>query len=481
MGLVPKSISETTNLEELAELLNLSKESIDKALNADYVKEDTFVPLRKISKDEQELKNKLLKVKGILIIDEKERVYPYNEATSILTGYAQEGEGKTGLEYAYNDRLKGYDGTEIYISDENGNKIKTIAKKDAKNGENIKTTIDAKLQKEIYEQFKEDSGASVVLNYNTGEVLALVSTPSYDANDMALGVTNEEWNEIQNDEEKPMYNRYLGTYAPGSSLKPIVGAIGLKTNTFTKDEDFGRSGTKWQNNNNWGNLYVTTLATYEGNANLQNALIHSDNIYFAKAALKIGKTNLKKGLDEFGFNSKIDFVQDMEKSTYGEMNSEAEIANSGYGQDKLLVNPIHMAMMYSSFANKGNMVRPYIERNKNNTKENITNSVNQEIENSYYKKGVISEEIANIIKEDLIKVVEEGTGKEAKIEGKTIAGKTGTAEIKDNQEDKNGTEIGWFNAFDEEGLLIVSMVEDVKDLGGSHYLLPKVKSVFEKN
>ena len=223
------------------------------------------------------------------------------------------------------------------------------------------------------------------------------------------------------------------------------------------------------------------MATYEGNANLQNALIHSDNIYFAKAALKIGKTNLQKGLDEFGFNSKIDFVQDMEKSTYGEMNSEAEIANSGYGQDKLLVNPIHMAMMYSSFANKGNMVRPYIERNKNNTKENITNSVNQEIENSYYKKGVISEEIANIIKEDLIKVVEEGTGKEAKIEGKTIAGKTGTAEIKDNQEDKNGTEIGWFNAFDEEGLLIVSMVEDVKDLGGSHYLLPKVKSVFEKN
>ncbi len=70
-------------------------------------------------------------------------------------------------------------------------------------------------KKEIYEQFKEDSGASVVLNYNTGEVLALVSTPSYDANDMALGVTNEEWNEIQNDEEKPMYNRYLGTYAPG--------------------------------------------------------------------------------------------------------------------------------------------------------------------------------------------------------------------------------------------------------------------------
>ena len=320
------------------------------------------------------------------------------------------------------------------------------------------------------------------MNYNTGEVLALVSTPSYDANDIALGVTNEEWETLQNDEKKPMYNRYLSSYVPGSSLKPVIGAIGLKYNSFTADEDFGTSGTKWQNDTSWGDLYVTTLETYSGPANLQNALKYSDNIYFAKAALKIGRNNLQKGLDEFGFNDKISFVQDIGKSSYGTMDSDASIANSGYGQDQMMVNPIHMAMIYSSFANGGNMVMPVIEKQeKNNLSGNIVNSSNSNTTNAtkYYKENVISKEIANEIKQDLIKVVEEGTGKAAKVDGKTIAGKTGTAEIKENQQDEEGTEIGWFDAFDEDGLVVVSMCENVKDRGGSHYLLPKVKKIFE--
>lgn len=463
VGLVPGKMNETTDKAKLAELLGITEETINNALSASYVKEDTFVPLRKISKDEQELKNELLKIKGVLITDTKSRVYPYKEATSILTGYVQDDEGKTGLEYAYNDRLKGTDGEEIYIVDQNEQKVKTLAKRDLKNGENIKTTIDINIQKELYEEFKDDEGASVSINYNTGEVLALVSTPSYDANDIVLGVTNDEWNELQNDEKKPMYNRYLSSYVPGSSLKPVVGAIGLSNNSFSAEDDFGTSGKRWQNDSSWKDLYITTLETYSGPANLKNALIYSDNIYFAKAALKIGKSNLQKGLDNFGFNDKITFVQDITKSTYGAMDSDAALANSGYGQDQMLVNPIHLAMIYSSFANGGNMVMPCLEYT----------------ETKYYKQNVISKEIADTIKADLIQVVEQGTGKEAKVEGKTIAGKTGTAEIKENQQDENGTEIGWFNAFDENGLLVVSMVQNVKDKGGSHYLLPKVKKIFD--
>lgn len=482
VGLVPGKMDDTTNLAKLSELLGITEDTINNSLNAEYVKEDTFVPLRKISKDEQDLKNELLTIKGILIQDVNARVYPYKEATSILTGYVQDGVGKTGLEYAYNDRLKGEDGAEIYIADEQGAKTKTLASKEVKNGENIKTTIDLNIQQKLYNEFKDDEGASVAMNYNTGEVLALVSTPSYDANDISLGVTNEEWEKLQNDEKKPMYNRYLSSYVPGSSLKPVIGAIGLKYNSFSADEDFGTSGTKWQNDTSWGDLYVTTLATYSEPANLQNALKYSDNIYFAKAALKIGRNNLQKGLDEFGFNDKISFVQDITKSTYGAMDSDSSIANSGYGQDQMMVNPIHMAMIYSSFANGGNMVMPVIEKQeKNNLSGNIVNSSNSNTTNAtkYYKENVISKEIANEIKQDLIKVVEEGTGKAAKINGKTIAGKTGTAEIKENQQDEEGTEIGWFDAFDEDGLVVVSMCENVKDRGGSHYLLPKVKTVFE--
>lgn len=492
VGLVPGKIDDTTDLGKLAELLGITEDTINNALSASYVQEDTFVPLRKISKDEQNLKNQLLQIKGVLITDINARIYPYKEATSILTGYVQDDEGKTGLEYAYNDRLKGEDGAEIYITDESGNKIKTLATKEVKNGENIKTTIDINIQQKLYNEFKDDEGASVAMNYNTGEVLALVSTPSYDANDITLGVTDAEWNELQNNEKKPMFNRYLATYVPGSSLKPVVGAIGLKYNSFTADDDFGTSGTRWQNDSSWEDLYVTTLTTYSSPANLKNALIYSDNIYFAKAALKIGRSNLQKGLDEFGFNDKIRFVQDVSKSSYGSMDSDAAIGNSGYGQDQMLVNPIHMAMIYSSFANGGNMVMPVLERSSSNSSTNIINGTNSSNNLSsssnsssnstsvkYYKENVISSEIANTIKQDLIAVVETGTGRGAKVEGKTIAGKTGTAEIKETQQDENGTEIGWFNAFDEDGLLVVSMCENVKDKGGSHYLLPKVRTVFE--
>ena len=482
VGLVPGKIDDTTDLGKLAELLGITEDTINNALSASYVQEDTFVPLRKISKDEQDLKNQLLQIKGVLITDINARIYPYKEATSILTGYVQDDEGKTGLEYAYNDRLKGEDGAEIYITDESGNKIKTLATKEVKNGENIKTTIDINIQQKLYNEFKDDEGASVAMNYNTGEVLALVSTPSYDANDITLGVTDAEWNELQNNEKKPMFNRYLATYVPGSSLKPVVGAIGLKYNSFTADDDFGTSGTRWQNDSSWEDLYVTTLTTYSGPANLKNALIYSDNIYFAKAALKIGRSNLQKGLDDFGFNAKISFVQDISKSTYGSMDSDASVANSGYGQDQMLVNPIHMAMIYSSFANGGNMVMPVLEYTENsNSTSNVINTTTNNTSNkvTYYKENVISSEIANTIKQDLIAVVETGTGRGAKVEGKTIAGKTGTAEIKETQQDENGTEIGWFNAFDEDGLLVVSMCENVKDKGGSHYLLPKVRTVFE--
>ncbi len=314
VGLVPGKIDDTTDLGKLAELLGITEDTINNALSASYVKDDTFVPLRKISKDEQDLKNQLLQIKGVLITDINARIYPYKEATSILTGYVQDDEGKTGLEYAYNDRLKGEDGAEIYITDESGNKIKTLATKEVKNGENIKTTIDINIQQKLYNEFKDDEGASVAMNYNTGEVLALVSTPSYDANDMSLGVTDTEWNNLQNDEKKPMFNRYLATYVPGSSLKPVVGAIGLKYNSFTADDDFGRSGTRWQNDSSWGDLYITTLETYSGPANLRNALVYSDNIYFAKAALKIGRSNFQKGLEDFGFNEKISFVQDISQS-----------------------------------------------------------------------------------------------------------------------------------------------------------------------
>jgi len=244
IGFVPGKIDTQTkeeDIQKVADLLDISVESIYSSLSASYVKEDTFVPLRTIRKSEQILKNQLLEIKGIKIIDTEERIYPLGEATSHLLGYIQgiskeelqekkeEGYtsqsiiGKSGLERKYEERLREVKGAEIYILDDNGNKIKTLAKREAKNGEDIKLTIDSNIQKELYEQFEEDKSASVVINPKTGEILALVSTPTFDSNDFSLGMTNNKWTSLTQAEDNPLYNRFLASYVPGSSFKPIVG------------------------------------------------------------------------------------------------------------------------------------------------------------------------------------------------------------------------------------------------------------------
>lgn len=498
IGLVPGKMSDNKeeNIEKIAELLNMTSAGINSELSASYVKADTFVPLKTVGKNEMELKNKLLEIKGVKIIDTDERIYPQGVSTSQLVGYiqpinseelkekAKEGYtssskiGKYGLERAYESTLRAVNGSEIYIEDANGNKKTSIAKQEQKDGQDVKLTIDSKLQQTVYEQFKDDKSAVVVMNPKTGEVLALASCPSFDSNDFSLGMTTADYKNLTENPDNLLYNRYLATYAPGSSFKPIIGAIGLTTGAFSADDDFGRSGTKWQNDSSWGDFYITTLSTYSGPANLKNALIHSDNIYFAKAALKIGGKNLINSLKNIGFGQQIEFPQTISKSSYSNSESftnETQLANSGYGQGEVLVNPIHMAMMYSAFVNEGNMIMPYLEYKENASSQTA----------KYYKENAFSKEAANEVRDGLIQVVENpsGTAHSAKIEGKTIAGKTGTAEIKQSKDDTEGTEIGWFNAFnvgesDANSLLIVSMVENVKGKGGSHYLLPKVRAIF---
>lgn len=489
------SDTKESDIKSIADLLEISEDTINKALNASYVKDDMFIPLKNVSKDNIELKQKLLQVKGVKITDAQSRVYSYGEELAHLIGYVQNitaeelkenaGKGytqnskigKSGLEKIYEDRLKGTNGVEVYIVDNNNNKKETIAQTIEKDGEDIKLTIDMNIQKDTYEQFKQDKSASVVMNPKTGEILALVSTPTYNANDFLFGMSNQKWETIQNDENKPLYNRFLGKFVPGSSFKPVIGAIGLTTNKFSADEDFGSSGNSWQKDSSWGDHYVTTLATYSRPAILKNALIYSDNIYFAKAALKIGGDTLKSQFEKLGFNKQIDLGLQTAPSQYANNNtfsSEGAIADTGYGQSEVLVNPIHMASIYSAFVNDGNMIMPYIEYKENKNPE-------------YLVKDAFSKDSANEIKQDLQQVVDDpaGTANSAKISGIKLAGKTGTAEIKKSKEDTEGTEIGWFNAFiaDEnssEQLLMISMVEDVKNRGGSHYVIPKVKSIFEK-
>ena len=510
VGIVPGKLEDRDEaIQQIAELLEIEPEVIEKKLSAKWVKEDSFVPIKtipkvaeielmKIEPDEEVLKEnerqkKLLEILGVMISDTEVREYPLGEAAAHLVGYVQSvtaedlenhaGEGytansvmgKSGMEGLFEKELKGQNGCSIYIVDSDGNKKTELASIFVQDGKDIQLTIDADLQRSLYAQFKEDKSCSVAMNPYTGEVLALVSTPSYDNNDFILGLSNEQWTALNEDENKPMYNRFRQVWCPGSTFKPIIAAIGLESGAIDPMEEYGNEGLSWQKDSSWGSYYVTTLHTYEP-VILENALIYSDNIYFAKAALKIGAEEMERSLTELGFNEEIPFDIKMAKSQYSNtenIETEIQLADSGYGQGQVLVNPLHMACIYSAFCNEGNIVKPYLVYQAEAT---VT----------FWKPGAFSKETANQVLEGTKKVVNDshGTGHAAHRDDIVLAGKTGTAEIKASKDDTSGTELGWFAIYSteetvEHPILIISMVEDVKGRGGSGYVVKKDSAVLE--
>lgn len=510
VGIVPGKLEDKqASIEKIAELLEVSAESVEQKLQAEWVRDDSFVPVKTIPKVqeasvtegeqseeeilEQERQQQLLAISGVMITDIEVREYPLGEAAAHLVGYVQsvtaedleehEGEGysatsvigRSGMEGLYEKELKGEDGHEISIVDEEGNKKQVLALEVKQDGEDIKLTIDASLQQQLYEQFQEDQSCSVAMNPNTGEVLALVSTPTYDNNDFIMGMSDEKWSSLNEDERMPLYNRFRQLWCPGSTFKPVTAAIGLETGTVDPEEDFGNEGLSWQKDSSWGDYYVTTLHAYEP-VTMENALIYSDNIYFAKAALRIGAKKLAACLDNLGFGQDLPFEIVMERSQYSNteaIETEIQLADSGYGQGQILVNPLHLASLYTSFVNGGNAIKPYLQYQESPRAE-------------VWIPEAFSSETAAFILEAMKKVVNDpnGTGYGAHREDIVLAGKTGTAEIKVSQEDKEGTELGWFavltpEADVESSILIVSMVENVKDIGGSGYVVEKDRAVLD--
>lgn len=511
VGIVPGKLENREEaIAKIAELLETTPEVIEKKLSAQWVKDDSFVPIKtiprveeiellKVEQDEDVLKEKerhesLLAIPGVMISDVEVREYPLGEAAAHLVGYVQSvtaedleehaGEGYTansvigrsGMEGLFEKELKGQNGCRIYIVNSEGKEKEELACILVQHGQDIKLTIDASLQIALYEQFQEDKSCSVAMNPYTGEVLALVSTPSYDNNDFIMGLSSEQWTALNDDEDKPMYNRFRQVWCPGSTFKPVTAAVGLESGAIDPNEDYGNVGLSWQKDASWGSYYVTTLHAYEP-VILENALIYSDNIYFAKAALKIGYEEMESSLTQLGFNAELPFEIKMAKSQYSNSESietEIQLADSGYGQGQVLVNPLHLACIYSAFCNEGNIIKPYLV-------------YQNEVSAEYWISGAFSSETASRVLEGTKKVVNDshGTGYAAHRDDIVLAGKTGTAEIKASKDDTSGTELGWFAVFTaeetvERPILIISMVEDVKGRGGSGYVVKKDSLVLEE-
>ena len=485
-GLVRGKLNGENDYAQIAKYLETDVETIQKKMSASWIKDDSFVPIKNVSEQvkNQLIQQEILNIKGVKINTISMRVYPYDKITSHIIGYVQnvnsedlkkhknEGYtsnsiiGRSGIEATYEKELRGEVGGKIVIVDENNNVIKTVAQKEAKDGKDIRLTIDIDLQQSLYNEYQNDKSASVALNPQTGEVLALVSTPSYSNNYFVLGLSTDKWNALNNDSNQPLMSRYKQTYTPGSTMKPITAAIGLETKTIDPDKDLGAKD-KWQKDSSWGNYYVTTLHAPSPN-NLKNAITYSDNVYFARSALTIGKDNLFKYYKNLKIGEKIPFELALNKSQYINKNQKVNdqfIADSGYGQGQILMNPLQLASIYSAFVNNGSIYQPHIVQGKTKT----------------WIKNIFSKETTKTIKEDLINVIadEKGTGHSIYHDNVTLAGKTGTAEIKQSQSDTSGTELGWFTVMtidEKQPLLITTMVEDVKNRGGSGYVVEHTKT-----
>ncbi|MGD7007465.1 penicillin-binding transpeptidase domain-containing protein [Metabacillus sp. 84] len=489
IGIVPQGIKDKKEevLSKVTELLPVSKENVEQALGADWVRESDFVPIAKVDPANKEVLKELLALPGVQKREVQSRYYPLGEHAAHLVGYVrpitaeqleeQKGDGYSansmigtrGLEQVYENELRGEAGWRIQTSE--GEEV--IAEKPAKDGRDLHVTIDSTLQTSLSSQLKKDKGTAAAIHPLTGETLALVSMPSYNPNNFLFGWTKEEWDAYNNGEQGAAVARFNKLYSPGSAIKPLTAVIGLETGKLdpVKQEDI--SGLTWSKDG-WGSYEVTRVSERLSKVNLKDALVTSDNIYFARASLSIGAETFESELEErFAFGEELDFypfpTEPSSVSNNG-IQSEGQLADSGFGQGEVLMSPLHAAASYTVFHNQGDMIQPYLEKR-------------EKAEPSYWKKESATPENAALIMEDLKAVISDpyGTGHKPEAKGIELAGKTGTAELK-LAKGEEGKENGWFVASNTENprLLVAMMIEDVKERGGSHYVVPKVKSAMSE-
>lgn len=483
IGIVPGELGDNPdeNKERVADLLNLSVEEIDNKLNAGWVEPDLFVPLTTVLPSNTQLLEQLGMIEGVKGNEVTGRVYPLGEITAHLTGYvgqitAEEFEeadpgkytandviGKRGLESLFEEQLRGEAGAKIYIRKEDEDDI-ILAEKEVKNGENIQLTIDVNIQEKIYESYNGDAGTAAAINPKTGETLALISSPGYDPNELLYSTDANKWSRLEDDPKTPLINRFNATYAPGSVIKPVTAAVGLSNGTIKPDEGLNINGLTWSNGEGWGDYKVRRVSEGSGPVDLADAMIRSDNIYFAMQAVDMGSEAYIEGLKQFGLDEELPYAYPVTISTIssdGKLDNEVLLANTSYGQGEIQFSSLHMALTYTPFLNEGHLLKPTL--------------LLEEESGQIWRENIISEEQAELMQEILRDVVTDGTAKNAREADFPISGKTGTAELKLSS-DSSGAENGWFVGYptDDQDILIAMMVENTESKGGSSYTVDKV-------
>lgn len=371
------------------------------------------------------------------------REYRYGSMYSHIIGYSSREYGKSGIESTYNKEL-------LDLNDLNPiGELKNILTDGESLGNNVVLSVDHEIQKYAYELLGNRKGSVVLMDPKTGEIYAMVSSPSYNPSTL-----KENWEDIVSNKDSPLLNRAtMGLYTPGSIFKLITATAAVENREI--DETYDCEGSI--------NIDGYVLKDYggiaHGEVNLNDAFSKSCNTAFSQIGLNIGDDKLRKVAEKYMFNNNIPFDLRTAKSVFPEkITSKPELGASAIGQGKLLVTPLNMAMAASAIGNHGEMVKPIL------VKEIIDN--NNRVLKKYKTEGlskVTTPEIAEQLKSMMIDVVEKGTGKNARISNIQVAGKTGTAE------NESGKEHAWFIGFapaDEPKVAVAVVIESSGKTGG---------------
>lgn len=390
--------------------------------------------------------------------------------------------GKSGIEKTYEKELRGNDGFYYFVRRADGTVKTTLYRKECENGLDVHLNIDFDLQKRTEElmdvvMFGENTaGAVIVMNPKTGAVDALASYPTFDPNKFVIGFTDEEYQSLNSQQNKPFVDRTIrGLYPPGSTYKTFIAAAALDTGAISENYIFTGNieNDYWTPTGYgtwiWPSIKRTKVQNRTMPLNMANCMLHSDNIYFANAALKVGETKLIEYLDGLGMDSALPFELTTSRSQLINPNERMNyklLADTGYGQGQVLITPLQLAVMFSALRNGGDLPTPRILDSMYKSSGIYSDRVMKTSYSAWIEDAISDSAIAKItpMLEAVVDPAKNGTGRSLRVPNCDVAGKTGSAEI---GADKSRI-ISWFAGYrlnvDEQDERVVVVMLEVPDM-----------------
>ena len=444
-------------------------------------------------------------IKGVWFETEYQREYPFGNLASSLIGFTSAGNvGTTGLENYYSDTLNGVNGREYgYLNSDNDFEKNIVSPQD---GDTLVTSIDANVQsiveskiKEFSETYKDNARegdgaediAVIIMNPNTGEIVAMADYPTFDLNnprDLSFMYSEDELADISDEDQMNILNELwqnycvTATYEPGSVQKPFTVACGLETGTLTTDMTFFCDGGE-----NIADYRIRCVnRSGHGLETVEKSLMDSCNDALMQMSYLIGPENFLEYQSVFGFGQKtgVDLPGEANTSTLVfdlDTIKTIDLATNSFGQN-YNCTMVQMASAFSSLINGGNYYQPHVVTKITDSKGNTVSNID-----SLLMKKTVSESTSDILKSYLRSVVSDGTGGTAKVDGYSMGGKTGTAQMYDEETHlrKKGCYLVSFIGYvpyDNPQLVIYCVVNqpNTEDQAHSYYAQNIVREILEE-